>query len=418
MYHWKKSTLSYTVNKSFIMNNHNQKNILFVIDSLGGGGAERIISYLANHLDRNKFKISLCLSLGSVIDYNISEDVRICLLQRSCSNIQHSFIGKILSFFYKSHLGTFIFSSRAFKDIIEKERPHLIVSFLPNSNIITLLTKILFKTTIPICCSDRNNVSLEIKRLPYPTLRRIFSKTIYKKADMYIAISEGVKENLIRNFKFPEKKIVTIYNGVNRDYVEAQSHEPLEGKIKDILSNKEIYKIITVGRLTAQKNHECLLKAFRQVTRTLNCHLFILGEGEKREDIETLSSHLHINNEVHFLGWEKNPFKYMKLCDLFVLTSLWEGFGNVLIEAMALGLPIISTNCPFGPSEILDNGKYGILVPSDNPDALSEAIVRVLINKGLRKDLSRKSQQRASEFSMEKMLNAYESLFLRMTNDL
>jgi glycosyltransferase involved in cell wall biosynthesis len=426
-----------------------QKRLLFVIDSLVGGGAERIMNYLVNKLDKDRFKISLCLSLGSRIDYEIPKETKLYLPQgtpflntiallliqlliRPAALLYNIFKLPFIKNFNNSYrelrryLGDFftasselysiidIFTaSSELYSIIEKEKPDLIISFLPNSNIIALFTKSLFKVNVPICCSDHNTLSKEIESLPYPFLRSIISKFLYKKADLHIAVSEGAKQDLNFQFKISAKKIVTIYNGVDIDFIKTQSQEPIDSDVKKIFSDDNAFKIINIGRLTTQKGHEYLLRAFKKVKSQINCRLFILGKGEKQEFLKSLSMSLGIDDYVHFLGWHKNPFKFIACCDLFVLSSIWEGFPVVLIEAMSLNLPVISTNCPSGPSEILDNGKYGILVHPKAEDELADAIIQVLSNKDLRIKLSQMSTARASDFTLEKMLHNYEDIFTR-----
>jgi glycosyltransferase involved in cell wall biosynthesis len=407
-----------------------QKRLLFVIDSLVGGGAERILSYLVNELNKDKFKISLYLSLGSQIDYYISEKTTLYLPQETprlntlalvlirlvafLYNIYKlPFIKNFLSSYRKlqKYLRDFFIASSRLRTIVEREDPDLIISFLPNSNIIALLAKFLFKINASTFCSDHNTLSREIKSLPYPLLYSILSKLLYKKADLHIAVSDGAKQDLIVKFQIPAKKVVTIYNGIDIDSVRIQSQEPLDKEILEIFTDDKVFKIINVGRLTVQKGHEYLLKAFKKVTSQVNCLLFILGVGERQQFLESLSRELGIHKHVYLLGWHKNPFKFMARCDLFVLSSIWEGFPVVLIEAMSLKLPVISTNCPFGPSEILDNGKYGILVPPEDEEALAKAIVEVLTDEDLRTKLSQMSIKRASAFTLKTMLRKYEDIF-------
>lgn len=406
------------------------KHLLFIIDSLVGGGAERIMTYIVNKLDKERFSVSLCLSLGSKIDYDISKEIKLYHLleiappnintpalihhiARICDQIPFSKSLKNSYWKIRSFLEAFYLASLTLRDVIEEEKPDLIVSFLPNSNIIALITKYLFKIEIPIYCSDRNTLSKEIKSLQYPFLYKALQKWLYKKADLHIAISNGVKEDLISKFKVPKEKVITIYNGIDIESVKTQSREPLEEETKEIFSDNETFRIISVGRLAKQKGHEYLLRAFKKVRSKANCHLFILGEGDMRQRLEILAHELGIHRYLYLIGWHKNPFKFMARCNLFVLSSIWEGFGNVIVEAMALGLPIISTDCPSGPSEILDNGKYGILVPPKDEDALANAIIQVFSNKDLRIKLSQMSTERASDFKLERMLDNYEFIFTR-----
>ena len=137
----------------------------------------------------------------------------------------------------------------------------------------------------------------------------------------------------------------------------------------------------------------------------------IIGEGEDKDQLIEMASSLGIHQDIDFLGFQKNPFKYMAKSSLFVLSSLYEGFGNVLVEAMALGLPVISTDCPSGPAEIIDDGENGILVPVQDENALAQAILDVLADSALRIHLSCEAKQKAEVFAAEKITQDYRRIF-------
>jgi glycosyltransferase involved in cell wall biosynthesis len=158
--------------------------------------------------------------------------------------------------------------------------------------------------------------------------------------------------------------------------------------------------IITVGRLVYQKDHDTLLRAFALARSRLDASLVLVGQGPLQDELTTLARELGISDRVIFAGWQQNPFAWMANADLFVLSSRFEGFGNVVIEAMACGLPVVSTDCPSGPSEILANGDAGILVPVGDVHAMADAMCAVLQDGKLRKQLADKSQRRAPEFDI------------------
>jgi glycosyltransferase involved in cell wall biosynthesis len=136
-----------------------------------------------------------------------------------------------------------------------------------------------------------------------------------------------------------------------------------------------------------------------------------LGEGEDRGRLEYLIKELKLENDVSLLGFVENPYAYMQRSDVFVLSSRWEGFGNVLVEAMACGCPVVSTNCPSGPAEILENGEYGILVPVEDVEKMAKSIIKILTNKELREELSNKALKRSKEFHVEKAVEKYLQIF-------
>ena len=162
--------------------------------------------------------------------------------------------------------------------------------------------------------------------------------------------------------------------------------------------------ILGVGRLTQAKDFPTLIRAFALVRKKHPARLMILGEGEERSKLETLVQELGLEKEVSLPGFVDNPYKYMKRAAVFVLSSKWEGFGNVLVEAMALGTPVVSTNCPSGPAEILENGRWGRLVPVGDVYALAEAIIETL-DEEHHPDVANRAKDFAVELAVEKYIN-------------
>nr|WP_241878977.1 glycosyltransferase [Psychrobacter sp. PraFG1]UNK05619.1 glycosyltransferase [Psychrobacter sp. PraFG1] len=166
--------------------------------------------------------------------------------------------------------------------------------------------------------------------------------------------------------------------------------------------------VLAVGRLTHQKDFATLIHAFKKVLKNKACNLIILGEGELRCELEKLIKDLNLQDNVQLPGFVNNPYAWMSKADLFVLSSIYEGFGNVLVEAMACGTPVVSTDCPSGPSEILENGRWGSLVPTNDPDSLAEAILKALNNTKFKSELVKK---RAEDFSVDNSLSGYIAVF-------
>jgi glycosyltransferase involved in cell wall biosynthesis len=160
--------------------------------------------------------------------------------------------------------------------------------------------------------------------------------------------------------------------------------------------------ILGVGRLTVQKDFPTLIRAFARVRQKRNARLLILGEGELRSELNALVAELGLQADVALPGFVENPFVFMRHASLFVLSSAWEGFGNVLVEAMACGMPVVSTDCPSGPAEILQNGKWGRLVPVGDVQALSEALLATL-EESTHPDVA----ARAAECSVDRAVEGY-----------
>ncbi|MFC1825838.1 glycosyltransferase, partial [Thermodesulfobacteriota bacterium] len=202
-------------------------------------------------------------------------------------------------------------------------------------------------------------------------------------------------------------KIIPIYNPIEVERVTQRSHE----KIEHLWYDEKVPIIISIGRLTPQKGFSHLIKALAIVKKSgISCRLVILGEGKENSNLRKLAKKLRINDSVAFLGFQRNPYKYLRYATIFVLSSLYEGFPNVLLEALALGVPSVATRCPTGPTEIITDGVDGILVPSADHIALADAIKQLLLDSNLRKQLREKGKKRVVEFRVEKIIRQYEEV--------
>jgi glycosyltransferase involved in cell wall biosynthesis len=234
-----------------------------------------------------------------------------------------------------------------------------------------------------------------------------------RQATRVLAPSYGLAQELAQVFRLPPAQVVTIPNPVDLEEVRVLASEPVP-ELED-LGGRPI--VLTVGRLSLQKNHILLLRAFRRVRQEVDAALVLVGAGELEGDLRRLAEELGIAPWVRFLGWQPNPFRFMRRADLFVLSSDYEGFGNVLVEAMACGCPVISTDCPYGPVEILGGGRYGILVPVGDEEGLARGMVQVLQDSALRQRLREGGQLRAQEFDVRIIARQYEELFRSVARD-
>lgn len=220
-------------------------------------------------------------------------------------------------------------------------------------------------------------------------LRQLPIRLLYPRIDRIIAVSEGVRQDTLAVSGIDPEHVTVVRNPVITPHLMASATAPSP---HPWLGNPDYPVILGVGRLTLQKDFHCLVRAFAHVRSTRQCRLIILGEGRQRDDLLELSRQLSIAQDLTLPGFTPNPYAYMQLTDLFVLSSRWEGSPNVLTEAMALGTPVVSTNCPSGPSEILDNGRVSPLVPVGDWQALAEAMKTVL-DKGPDKTILREAVQ-------------------------
>lgn len=292
---------------------------------------------------------------------------------------------------------------------IRQEKPVAIVSARDSLNAVNVLAcKLSFTatkaiTSVHVDFSNDNPARTakgKIHRWSGLTLGRL----LYRFSNEIIAVSNGVADNLAKRMYLDRRKITVIYNPTFQMYNEV-------GTVADaFLEHFQKPVLIGVGRLTAQKGFDTLIQAFSFFKeKHKSGTLLILGEGEDREKLEAYAKELEIQDCVIMPGYLKRPAQYIKKADLFVFTSRWEGFGNVLVEALGVGAKIVSTDCKSGPAEILDNEKYGTLVPVDDPHALLKAI-EMQLNKSIDKEMQ---ISRAKDFSVDKIADKYLELILK-----
>jgi len=413
----------------------NQKKLMFIIPHLGSGGAERVVVNLCKGFSDYERTV---LIFENIIKYDV--EARIISINSPASQ---SLFKKLLNF------PTRYFKIRKIKKEIA---PDFVVSLLEPANLFNVLTKISNQKTI---LSFRSNYTATLQEDPFfgkgitKRILKIFYtlafKTIYNKADLMVAISRDVAEDLIKNYGINQEKIKVIYNSYPINEIRELAEEPLE-------AYEQIFKhpvLITAGRLTKQKGQWYLLRIFKALKeKHKDLKLVILGEGELKDYLVKLSQELELKAfvwdrdklserfDVYFLGFQENPFKFMARAKLFVFTSLWEGFGNVLVEAMACGVPVISSDCKSGPREILapntdfdyqtqepEFAEYGILMPvfdvkyKSAEEPLEEreimwvkTIDKLLEDEDLRKHYSEKAKQRAEDFSIEKIVQEWKKV--------
>jgi glycosyltransferase involved in cell wall biosynthesis len=368
--------------------------LLVVIHSLKGGGAERVLVNLLKGLERDKFSITLVL-YEQILDFPLPNKVEVEILDihadRNIFRLALGFVRKIARI----------------SGIIKKIGPDMVFSLLSSTNVTVILAKIFSRTQCRVIVSEHTHPSINLENEIYGGITGKFVRYFYPKADTIIAVSEGIKQDLIKNFNLPDKKISVIYNPVDLEEIRVRSQETVEHP----WFHDDIPVIVSVGRLTKQKGYPYLIKAFSFVRRSLPCRLMIIGEGEDKDQLIGMVRAQGIDRDVEFLGFQKNPFQYMARSSLFVLSSLYEGFGNVIVEAMALGLPVISTDCPSGPSEIIDDKINGILVAVRDEDALAQAMLEVLTDSELRVHLSSEAKRKAEVFGLERIAKDYRRMF-------
>ena len=286
---------------------------------------------------------------------------------------------------------------------LRQEKPNVLLAAKTHTNLVALWATQLAKGSPRVVISERTTLVDIIKtskkwrwRFILPVLAQE-----YPKAGGIITVSNGVKEELVLHSGLPPQTITTIYNPLLTHKIREKSEESINHPWFQKEGSPPI--ILGVGRLVPQKDFSTLVKAFSRVRQSRPAHLVIIGEGRQRSELTTLAQTLGIEKDVWMPGFSDNPYAFMSKASILVLSSLYEGLPNVLIEALACGCPIVSTDCPSGPSEILEKGKYGALVPMEDSQALAQAIQHTLDHPPNRNDLL----ARAADFDIDKISSQY-----------
>jgi len=334
----------------------NQHHIAIFLPSLRGGGAERVMVNLAKAFAKNNFQVDLVLAKaeGPYLS-QISNDIRIVDL-----NV--------------SRVALSLFPLARY---LRKNKPFALISALNHANIIAILAAKASLAKTKILVTEHSTLS---RSLLYPVNFRtklipLFMKFCYPLADHVIAVSNGVADDLSKTLNLSRSKIKVIYNPVVTDELFEKANEEVD---HPWFKDKHPPVILAVGRLTEAKDYPTLIKAFYHVRQQKEAKLVILGDGEKREELLNLIKDMGLERDVDIIGFVQNPYAYMKRCSVFVLSSKWEGLPSVLVEALACGANVISTDCPSGPREILESGKYGCLVRVGDEKGLAKEILKKL----------------------------------------
>ncbi|HCF28406.1 MAG TPA: glycosyl transferase, partial [Cyanobacteria bacterium UBA11049] len=286
---------------------------------------------------------------------------------------------------------------------LQQNKPSALLSHLNHANVVAIVARELARTKTRLVVVEHDTLSVARTQLIRGKLVPTLVRWLYPRADAIVGVSKGTMRDLQVNFGIAGEKLSTIYNPVVNDELLAKAQAPLD---HPWFQPEAPPVFLGVGRLSQQKDFWTLIEAFSLLRKQRMARLIILGEGECRTQLEATIARLGITEDVSLPGFVKNPYAYMSRARAFILSSRWEALPTVLIEAMACGCPIISTNCPSGPEEILESGVYGTLVPIADATALSKSMLQMLDAPKNRNLLI----QRATNFSFERAVNEYLEL--------
>lgn len=363
-----------------------KKRICLITSSLDGGGVGRNMVNLANAFSALGFEVTL-------------------FLMRNADNKRAVELSKGV----KLEVG-----ARAAKGSIIKLRKHLlsskpqvVISGPSYINVLVIISLLFVRNRPVVILTYRSNRESEISNQSFWfCFFETITFPVYRLSDFVVGVSKGVTENLGQYLKGQESKLITIYNPAWTPIQEKQLEFQADHQWFSPIYRNTL-RIVSIGRLEVQKDYFNLILAFERILKFREAKLIIIGEGSLRNDLQSFARQLGIAESIDFLGFVENPLSYLSQCDIFVLASKWEGFANVIVESLGAGVNVVSTACPSGPSEILDEGKYGRLVPVSDSEALANAVL------SLDKERlpSAYLKKRALDFSAERAALAYAELF-------
>lgn len=360
--------------------------IAITISTMNAGGAERIVSLLSNYWTERNIQVN-------IITFD-NEDSKPFYEIKPAARHHHLGILGIINGGIRSSLKGNFARIIALRNRIKAIKPDIIISFIDQTNVLTIIAAAFLG--IPVIVTEHVNRKHYSPGIFWEILRN----TLYPFTDSMVAVSNGVLESFP---KYMQRNATVIPNPINIKKID---------KTKNIGTRK---KIIGMGRLTYQKGFDILIRAFDMIKeKHSDWDLEIYGEGPLRNQLENIIADLKLTGRVKLPGLVTNPAEKLSAADIFVLSSRFEGFGIVIIEAMACGLPVISFDCPSGPSEIINNGVDGILVPPDDMETLSEKMDELITDKNKREKLAYNASKSAKRYEIGEIAKYWDKLFSKL----
>lgn len=369
------------------------KRILFLIPNLGGGGAEKVLVNLVNNLDKSKYAVTVrTLFKSNVNSKYLKNDVRYIE-------------GKVKQFRGNIHVLK-LFSPKFLYKFFIKDEYDIVVSYLegPTARIVS---GCYLENTKLISWMHTDCADLKMLSHSFRSIKEV--NKCYDRFDVNICVSEFVKKSFLSIYKAKNCKV--LYNTNESKKILSMSQEPLE----DFFSND--LNVISVGRLIKEKGFDRLVRVHKRILEEgIKHNVYILGSGALEEKIKQLIKNLKVENTFHLLGFNENPYKYVKNADLFVCSSRREGFSTAVTESLIVGTPVVSTCCS-GAHELLGyNNEYGI-VTENSEEGIYKGMKRMLEDDALRESYAKQAKIRGQKFCTEKTTRAVEEMFEEILNE-
>lgn len=388
-----------------------KKNVLFVANNIDGG----IASFLKQ------------FSNLSSLDGNL--EINLLVLKKPRHTDMDFFQSKVNISKYENryHISNkvdfvirFVWELVWLRQQIVRNKPAVIISIDTHANVLCLLLKKLLPVDVKNIITNHNNVELivseKLSKIGQLSIRFI-GKHLFSTADTIVCLSDGLGKSF-KTFFSLKKKITVIPYQIDIDTANISSAQPLNKQDKNLFASDK-KTIISIGRLEKQKNFDFLIKSFVNIHKKVpDSQLIIIGDGSEKMKLVSTINTLGLEKLAHLIGWRKNVYPFLAQSKLFVLCSKYEGFGYVLLEAMSQGVPILSTNAPYGPDEILEKGKYGLVVPLQNKKKFVDAVVMFLTNQKVSLNYRNRAIARAKMYSGNIMLKKYMNIINSLDNDI
>jgi len=357
----------------------NRIKVLFAIPSLAGGGAERVVTILLRHLDRERFEPALVLAAGSgPLRDQVPEDVRVFEINAKRT---------------RSALPAIV-------RLVRRERPNVLFSTLGHLNLLVRLAHPFMPGATAFVARETNIPSINLNKAPYPALFRFLYKRLYPGFDRVICQSNDMLRDLVDNFGMPIERCALIPNPVDSERVKA-----LADKAKPDFS-PEGTNLLACGKLMEQKGFDLLIRAMKELDDSVA--LTVLGDGPLRQGLELLAKEEGVSHKVRFIGFSNNPYPDMAACSVFVLSSRYEGFPNVVLEALSLGTKVAAFDCPGDVGKILAGMPGCAVARPEDPRDLARAIMQALQDPGDRQELMQAARER---YGAQAVTRQYEAVF-------
>ncbi|HEX6367793.1 MAG TPA: glycosyltransferase [Longimicrobium sp.] len=362
--------------------------VLFFTSQLGNGGAEKHLVRVANHLDRSRFRVSVAVARGG-------------------GSYEPELAGDIG--FHVLNAPRMIRARGPLRDLMGHLSPDVVCGVMSHAIVVAILACAGQSRRPAIVGSVQDAIRLRQDVNRWRRLRgRLLRATLphlYPRADHIVTLAQGVRRDLLKLVPQIEGRVSVIPNAGLND-ADAEVGPPESRPSGPVL--------VASGRLAEQKGFSYLLDALRILRERIPATLWLLGEGPLRGQLQEQAERLGIADAVRFLGFRADPHAFVRAADVFVLSSIYESFGNVIVEAMAVGTPVVAANCPYGPAEIIHDGVNGVLVPPRDPAALADAVQRLLDEPALRARVGEAGRARARDFAASVIAEQYGALFERV----